>query len=186
QGQLLEHLCDVVGIARFAEESAAEGHRCPDRFERVRRQLLRDETDHRSSYSVISADVVTGDRDRAFGQGHDSANDADQGRLAGAVRAQQRKNLASANIEVDALQSPQAGGVSLRNVGYRNDRLHGTTTLTDSDRRGSGVYKSECGEWSESVLLPASAWWEPACLQSRPALAPAWPARRDEAPADGR
>ena len=151
QGQLLEHLCDVVGIARFAEEPAAKRHRCPDRFERVGRQLLRDETDHRSSHAEISADVVTSDRDRAFGQGDDSANDADQRRLAGAVRAQQRKNLATANIEVDALQSPQAGGVSLRNVGDRNDRLHGKTTLADGDRRRSSVYKAECGGWRESA-----------------------------------
>ncbi len=59
--QLLDQLCYVIGIARLAEESAAEGDRCPDRFEGIGREFLRDETDHRSGHAVISADVVTGD-----------------------------------------------------------------------------------------------------------------------------
>jgi len=43
----------------------------------------------------------------------DAADDVDQRGLAGAVRAEQREDLAALDLEVDALQRLQAGGVAL-------------------------------------------------------------------------
>ena len=66
QRQVLEHLFDVGGIGRLAEQSAAEGHRRPHRFEGVGGQFLRHETDHRARGAVVGDDVVPVDRRRSL------------------------------------------------------------------------------------------------------------------------
>src|SRR6516162_2781040 len=43
----------------------------------------------------------------------DAADDADQSRLAGAIRAEQRENLAVADVEVDVFKRLESGGVNL-------------------------------------------------------------------------
>src|SRR5215469_4654560 len=43
----------------------------------------------------------------------DAADDADQGRLAGAIRAEQRENLAVADVEIDVFKRLESGGVNL-------------------------------------------------------------------------
>ena len=55
--------------------------------------------------AVVGDDVVAVDRDRAVARVHDAADDADQRRLAGAVGAEQRENLAAPDVEVDALSA---------------------------------------------------------------------------------
>ena len=55
-----------AGLGGFAEESAAERHRAPGRFERVGRQLLRHEPDHRPRGAVVRDDVVAVDEYRAL------------------------------------------------------------------------------------------------------------------------
>jgi hypothetical protein len=54
----------------------------------------------------------------------DPADDADQRRLAGAVGAEQRENLAAAYVQVDALQRLETGRVGFRDVGNGYDRGH--------------------------------------------------------------
>ena len=51
----------------------------------------------------------------------DAADDADQRRLAGAVGAEQREDLAAADLEVDVLESVEAGGVGLGDAGDGDD-----------------------------------------------------------------
>jgi hypothetical protein len=50
----------------------------------------------------------------AFGRIDDAADDADQRRLAGAVRAEQRENLAVRDFQADILQRLKTGGIGLR------------------------------------------------------------------------
>src|SRR3974377_815656 len=43
----------------------------------------------------------------------DAANDADQGRFAGPIRAEQRENLAVTDVEIDVFERLESGGVNL-------------------------------------------------------------------------
>ncbi len=73
----------------------------------------------RARGAVIGDDVVTIDRERCPALGiDDSADDADQRRLACAIGTEQRKNLSAANVQVDALERFEAGGVGLREIRY--------------------------------------------------------------------
>jgi hypothetical protein len=59
---------------------------------------------------------VTVDRHGAGAGGDDAAYDADQRGLAGAVGAQQREDLALADLEIDVLERLQTRGVGLGQV----------------------------------------------------------------------
>ena len=48
------------------------------------------------------------DEDPARSHGHRAADDADQGRLAGAVRAQESENLASGDVQIDGGERDEA------------------------------------------------------------------------------
>ena len=63
--------------------------------------------------------------DLAGGRIDDAADDADQRRLAGAVRAEQRENLAAPDLQVDVLQRLEAAGVGLREMRDGNGGGHG-------------------------------------------------------------
>jgi hypothetical protein len=54
-------------------------------------------------------DVVPVDRDASLAGVDDAANDADQRRLAGAVGAEQRKDFAAPDLQVNVLQRVEAG-----------------------------------------------------------------------------
>jgi hypothetical protein len=121
---VIEHLGDVIGIAGLAEQAAAEGHGPPNGLEGVGRQLLRHEADHRAGGAVVPDDVVAVDRHGAGTGIDDAADDADQRRLAGAVRAEQAENLALADLQVDIFKRLKTRGVGLGKIGNGNDGLH--------------------------------------------------------------
>src|SRR5208282_372543 len=98
------------------------------------RQLLRHQTDQRASGAIVRDDVMAGHRDAAAGRIDDAADDADQGRLAGAVRAEQRENLAVAYLQVDVLERLEAGGVRLGEVQDGNGGGHDGFRLADESR----------------------------------------------------
>ncbi len=108
QRQVLEHLGDMVGIRRLAEEPAAEPHRRPQRLEGIGGEFLRHQADHGAGGAVVRDDVMTVHRHGARGRLHDPADDVDQRRLAGAVGAEQRKNLAVADVQIDVLERAKA------------------------------------------------------------------------------
>ena len=116
---------DMRRIARLAEQAAAEAHRIPDGLERIGGELLRHQADHGAHDAVVLADIAAVHQDGALGRGHDSANDVDQGGLAGAVGTQEREDLAFADAQVDGLERLVAGGVGLRKTGDGDDGLHG-------------------------------------------------------------
>src|SRR5215207_36895 len=77
QGQVFEHFLDVVRVRRFAEQPSTVGDGGPDSFERIGREFLRDEADHRSSRTIFGDDIVTVGQHDAFGRIDYPANDAD-------------------------------------------------------------------------------------------------------------
>ena len=111
--QLLQHLLDMRGVRRAAEQAAREADRRPDRLERVGVQLLRDEADLAAGEAIVALDVAALDGDRPRGRRDDPADDRDEGGLAGAVRPQKREYLAAPDVEVDALESLKPGRVGL-------------------------------------------------------------------------
>ena len=82
-------------IVRLAEQAAAEGDGRPHRLEGVGGQLLRHEADHGAHGAVVGDDVVAADRTVPADGVDDAADDVDQRRLAGAVRSEQREDLAA-------------------------------------------------------------------------------------------
>ena len=116
QRQVLQHLLDMRRVLRLAEQAAAEADGRPHRFEGVGVQFLRHQPDQRARGAIIRDDVVAADRDAAFAQIGDAADDADQRGLAGAVRPEQRKDLAALDVEIDVVQRLEAGAVGLREI----------------------------------------------------------------------
>ena len=126
QRQILEHLFEVRGIGPLAEQPATERHRSPHGFEGVGRQLLRHEADHRARGTVVGDDVVTVYRNGSVGRIDDPADGADEGRLSRAVGAQQREDLAAANVQVYFLERLETGSEGLGEIRYGDDCLHGS------------------------------------------------------------
>jgi hypothetical protein len=67
---------------------------------------------------------VDGHDDRAAARRHDAADDVDQRGLAGAVRAEQREDLAAPDLEIRRLECLESGRIRLRQILDRDDRLH--------------------------------------------------------------
>src|SRR5206468_1701862 len=78
--------------------------------------------------------------------------DADQRRLAGAVGAEQRQNLAAADVEIDRFQRIDAGAVGLAQPADREDRV------AHSIGPGSaGAASSFISPWRISIGMLAAA-----------------------------
>src|SRR6202012_2326145 len=99
-----------------AEQSAAEAHRRPHRLEGVGGQFLRHEADLRARGAIVAHDVVAVRRDAPAARRDDAADDVDQRGLAGAIRAEQGKDLALLYLEVDRLERAHARRIGLTDV----------------------------------------------------------------------
>ena len=97
------------GVVKFD----IEPHRKKALLEGVGRQFLRHQTDQRARLPIIGNDVVAVDFHHAGRRIDDAADDADQCRLAGAVRAEQREDLAMANVQADVFECLESGSVNL-------------------------------------------------------------------------
>ncbi len=84
-------------------------------------KLLRHQADLGPGGAIVADDVVAVDLDLAAGGGDDPAHDADQGRLAGAVGAEQGEDLALGDVEADAFQRLMPAVVALRQVADGDD-----------------------------------------------------------------
>ena len=104
QRQAAEDVLDRLSVPGLAEQAAREGDRAPDRLERIGGQLLRDQPDPAPRVAKILLPVLAVDQHLAAARSDDPADDVDHRRLAGAVRAEQRENLALADVEVDRLE----------------------------------------------------------------------------------
>jgi len=111
QRQRLQHLLDMCGVFRLAEQAAGKADGRPHRFERIGVQFLRHQPDQRACRAVIGVDVMAADQDAAVGQIGDAADDADQRGFAGTVRPEQRKDFAAPDLEVDVVQRLETGAI---------------------------------------------------------------------------
>ena len=124
QRQRAQDFLDIGRVVRLVEQAAAEIHRRPHALEGVGVQLLRHQADQRARGAVVLDDVVAVDRDRALRRIENAADDADQRGLAGAVRAEQREDLAAPDLEIDRFQRLETGRVGLGQIGDGNDGWH--------------------------------------------------------------
>src|SRR6266852_1547513 len=94
---------------------------CDSAFAIITWRFMRHKSDQRARRAIFLVDIVAIDGDVAFARIGDAADDADQRGLAGAVRPEQRKNLAALDFQVDAIQRLEAGAIDLRQIGDGND-----------------------------------------------------------------
>src|SRR5471032_3632781 len=105
------------GVLRLAEQAAAEADGRPYRLEGIGVQFLRYQADQGPRAAIRRDDVMAIDRYAALTRIGDAADDADQRGLAGAVRPQQREDLAAVDIQIDAIQRLETGAVGLGQIG---------------------------------------------------------------------
>src|SRR5580704_4796046 len=115
---------NMRGVLRLAEQAAAEADGCPYRLEGIGVQFLRHQPDQRSRAAIRCDDVVAIDRHRALARIGDAADDADQRGLAGAVRSQQREDLAAVNLQVNAVEGLETGAIGLGQIGNGYNGWH--------------------------------------------------------------
>ena len=113
--EVMQQALEVSGVRLFSEKAAAEAYRLRNRGEDVERHFLGHEADHRAGGAVVPDDIMAVDGHCAGGQGDRAADDADQGRLAGAVGAEQRENLATLERKVNGGKRGEARLVGLAN-----------------------------------------------------------------------
>ena len=124
QRHVAQHFLDVGRIGPPAKQAAAEPDGVPDRLEGVGGQFLRHQPDHGAGGAIVAHDVVPVGQHDALGRVDDAADDADERRLAGAVRTEKRKNLALPNLQIDVVESAEAGFVGFGEIRDGNDRSH--------------------------------------------------------------
>ena len=139
QRQVAQQLFDQRGVGRAAEQAAAEPHGGADRLERVGVEFLRHEADARAGLAIGANVVVPVHGDGTSGGGDEAADRADQRRLARAIGAEQREDLAAVDVEVHALQRLVTGGIGLFQTPDRNDRLHDSSCAQGRARGGAAM-----------------------------------------------
>ncbi len=120
------------GIRLQPEQAAGEADRIQHRLEGVGGQFLRHEPDGPARGAVVAGDVVAVDQHRAGTRRDDAADDVDQRRLAGPVRAEQREDLATLDGEVDVTQGGETRRVGLRQLRDGEDRHQGLGSAVES------------------------------------------------------
>src|SRR5689334_11823578 len=100
-------------VFRLAEQAAAETNRGPHRLEGVGVKFLRHQSDQRARGPVGMDDVVAANRNLALGRIGNTADDADQGGLAGPIRTEQRKNFATLDLKVDVVECLETRAIGL-------------------------------------------------------------------------
>src|SRR6266849_339181 len=131
-------------------------------LEGIGRQLLRHEADHGARGAVVGDDVVTVHPYAAFARIDDPADDADQRRLPRAVGTEQSEDLSTADVQVDVLESVEAGGVGFREVRDGDDGLHGNSRFV-AVRIEDAPYPTGAG-WQEGLAATPGFVAEPTTL----------------------
>ena len=101
QRKIAEQPLDICRIGGAPEQPAAVADRVQDGRENIERDLLRHQADDPPGGAIVAHDVMAVDENPARSHRHRAADDADQRRLAGAVRAEEGENLAFGDLEVD-------------------------------------------------------------------------------------
>src|SRR5579862_9303373 len=105
------------------EQAAAEADRGPYGLIGIRGQFLGHQADLRACRAVVADHIMTVGDDPSAARRHDAADDVDQRGLAGAVRSQEREDLAPVDLEVDGLERAHSRGIGLGDLLDGDDRL---------------------------------------------------------------
>jgi hypothetical protein len=96
--------------------SQSERSRRPNGLEGVGGEFLRHEADQRARRAILFREMMSVDQDRAGRRIDDAADDVDQRGLAGAIWPQQREDLATPYLKVDALERLKSGRIGFDDV----------------------------------------------------------------------
>ena len=122
QLQVAQQLFDIGGVPRSPEQPAREGDGRQHALERVGRQFLGDEADPPARLAIVADRVEPVDGDRPRARHDDAADDRDQRRLARAVGAEQRQDLAAPHLQVDRLERLHRRRLAPRRIGLGDPR----------------------------------------------------------------
>ncbi len=125
QRQRLEHALDHGRILGLAEQATTEARRGLHGLEGIGGDFLGHQADQRARGPRVALDVEAAGHHPATGGVDQSAGNADQGGLAGAIGAQQGEDFALLDLEVDRPQCGQAAGIGFGEVLDPQDGLHG-------------------------------------------------------------
>ncbi|MCY1538328.1 hypothetical protein D9M68_738630 [compost metagenome] len=116
EGQIAQHLFDVGMVGRLAEQATAEVDGIPDAFEGVGGDFLGHQPDLAARRAKLGHDVMAAGQHPAPGRIDDAADDADQRRLARAVRSEQGEDFAALDIQVHVLERLEPRCVSFGEI----------------------------------------------------------------------
>ena len=120
--------------ARNAEIAGLVDHHLGHRQKQVEVELLGHDAEQGLDLFGFPVEIVTEHLDAAAGLVHQRRQDADQRRLAGPIRTQQRKEIAFFDGEVDALQGLESIAIGLAKLAS-NERGHGLVGTWWTGRR---------------------------------------------------
>ena len=124
QRQLAQDLLQQRIIARLAKQPAAEAHGSPDAVEHVVGQLLRHQANALAGLTILAAVIEPIDQHLSAGRVNQATDNTDQRGLAGPVRAQQREDFTTPNLQTHALERLKTTGVGLGQVVHCNNAVH--------------------------------------------------------------
>src|SRR6266581_6421714 len=114
----------MIWVVWLAEETTSEANRPPHRLEGIGRELLGHQPNQRPRRAEILDDIVAANGHLTTARIDDPAHNADQRGLAGAIRAEQREDLAAADLQVDVLEGAESGRICFGKIRNCDDRLH--------------------------------------------------------------
>ena len=127
-----QDLLDQRIVARLAEEATAQIHGIDHPLEHVGGEFLRHQADDRTCMPVALDDIMPIDGHRSAARRNEPADDGDQRRLARAIGAKQRENLALLDLEIDRAECLMPTGISFGNAPQGKNGSHAAEL---SDRR---------------------------------------------------
>lgn len=115
---------DQFRVLLLPVQAAREADGVPHRLELVGRQFLRHKSDQGAGLAKILHHIMPADKHRTFTRIDEAADNRDQRRLAGAVRAEKGKDFLP-DIEADTFERLKAVCVGFCQIPYRNNGIHG-------------------------------------------------------------
>ena len=111
QAQAFEQLVDPGVVVAHTEIARLDAQRFTHIEEGVEHELLGHDAELAAGLRVVGLHVVAQDADLAARGAHQAGEDADEGRLAGAVRAEQAEELALFDGQADVVKRGKGGAL---------------------------------------------------------------------------
>src|SRR6516165_4338430 len=122
-------------VGPAAMQSAAKTDCVPDRGKNVERYLLRHQPNQAPRGAVVPDNVMSVHQHLARTEANCAADNTNKRRLAGAVGAEQGKNLLPRNRKIDAVKRNKAGFIGFAKIRDGNDGGHAKTRKLPQNRK---------------------------------------------------